>query len=69
MEGRSEGVKEGRSEGIISVVINVQMSLLSMGRELIKSYKDLKVYQMVFDSAMEIFYLSKKFPVEESILL
>ncbi|WP_088242963.1 four helix bundle protein [Calothrix rhizosoleniae] len=36
-----------------------------MSREFIKSHKDLKVYKMAFDSAMEIFYLSKKFPVEE----
>jgi four helix bundle protein len=36
-----------------------------MGRETIKSHKDLEVYQMAFDTAMKIFELSKKFPVEE----
>lgn len=36
-----------------------------MGREPIKNYKDLKVYQMAFDAAMKICKLSKKFPVEE----
>ena len=36
-----------------------------MGRESIRSHEDLGVYQMAFDAAMEIFQLSKKFPVEE----
>ncbi|MDJ0799939.1 MAG: four helix bundle protein [Calothrix sp. MO_167.B12] len=36
-----------------------------MGREFIKSHTDLEVYQMAFDAAMEIFDLSKNFPVEE----
>ncbi|MCC5599253.1 MULTISPECIES: four helix bundle protein [Nostoc] len=31
----------------------------------IKDHKDLEVYKMAFDSAMIIFELSKKFPVEE----
>ena len=31
----------------------------------IKDHKDLEVYKMAFDSAMMIFELSKKFPVEE----
>ncbi|WP_375496459.1 four helix bundle protein [uncultured Nostoc sp.] len=30
-----------------------------------KDHKDLEVYKMAFDSAMIIFELSKKFPVEE----
>ncbi len=34
-------------------------------RETIKDHKDLKIYQMAFDAAMQIFELSKKFPVEE----
>ena len=38
-------------------VINVQMSLLNMGREFIKSHTDLEVYQIAFNAAMEIFYL------------
>ncbi|MHC5935064.1 four helix bundle protein [Nostoc sp.] len=33
--------------------------------KVIKDHKDLKVYKMAFDSAMIIFELSKKFPVEE----
>ncbi len=36
-----------------------------MEREPIKSHKDLRVYQMAFDAAMNIFEVSKKFPVEE----
>lgn len=36
-----------------------------MRRELIKSHTDLEVYQMAFDAAMQIFELSKKFPIEE----
>ena len=36
-----------------------------MEREPVKSHKDLEVYQMAFDTAMKIFELSKKFPVEE----
>ena len=33
--------------------------------EKIKSYKDLRVYQNAMDTAMEIFELTKRFPVEE----
>ncbi len=36
-----------------------------MSREFIKSHTDLEVYQMAFDAAMQIFELSKKFPIEE----
>ena len=36
-----------------------------MEREPVKSHKDLRVYQTAFDAAMNIFELSKKFPVEE----
>lgn len=35
----------------------------------IKSHKDLRVYQMAFQAAMEIFELSKKFPPEEKYSL
>src|SRR5689334_17335333 len=38
---------------------------MEMEKEPIKNHQDLKVYQMAFDAAMEIFELSKKFPVEE----
>ena len=31
----------------------------------IKTHKDLKVYQISFDAAMEIFELTKSFPAEE----
>ncbi len=34
-------------------------------KELVKSHEDLAVYQMAFNAAMQIFALSKKFPVEE----
>ena len=36
-----------------------------MGRGLVRSYRDLEVYQAAFTAAMEIFEVSKKFPVEE----
>jgi four helix bundle protein len=36
-----------------------------MTREVIKTHKELEVYQMAFDAAMKIFEVSKKFPVEE----
>ncbi|MEQ9355266.1 MAG: four helix bundle protein [Coleofasciculus chthonoplastes F1-TOW-03] len=36
-----------------------------MSRNMLKSHRDLEVYKMAFDSAMIIFELSKKFPVEE----
>ncbi|QSJ17195.1 four helix bundle protein [Nostoc sp. UHCC 0702] len=36
-----------------------------MRRELIKSHEDLEVYQLAFDIAMQIFDVSKKFPIEE----
>ena len=36
-----------------------------MGKESIKSHEDLVVYQMAFEAAMEIFNLSKTFPIEE----
>jgi four helix bundle protein len=36
-----------------------------MARELVKVYRDLKVYQTAFAAAMEIFEVTKQFPVEE----
>ncbi|MBD2565623.1 MULTISPECIES: four helix bundle protein [Nostoc] len=36
-----------------------------MNKEAIKDHKDLEVYKMAFDTAMKIFEVSKKFPVEE----
>ncbi len=30
-----------------------------------KGYKDLKVYQLAYESAMEVFEITKKFPIEE----
>jgi four helix bundle protein len=36
-----------------------------MNREVIKHHKDLGIYKIAFEAAMEIFELSKKFPVEE----
>ena len=34
----------------------------------IRSVRDLKVYRKAFDSAMEIFEITKKFPKEETYL-
>lgn len=36
-----------------------------MAGELVKVYRDLEVYQCAFNAAMEIFEVSKKFPIEE----
>ncbi|WP_148096720.1 four helix bundle protein, partial [Aphanothece sacrum] len=40
-----------------------------MMSKLIKSHRELEVYQMSFDAAMQIFYLTKKFPIEERFSL
>jgi len=37
--------------------------------EVVKSYRDLKVYKLAFESAMRIFELSKKWPTEEKYSL
>lgn len=34
-------------------------------KQLIRDHKELEVYKKAFDVAMEIFHLSKKFPMEE----
>ncbi len=34
-------------------------------KEAIKDHRELEIYKKAFDAAMEIFHLSKKFPVEE----
>ncbi|MBD2110292.1 MULTISPECIES: four helix bundle protein [Cyanophyceae] len=36
-----------------------------MAGGLVRSYRDLEVYQVAFAAAMEIFEVSKRFPVEE----
>lgn len=36
-----------------------------MSRQQIQCHRDLEVYQLAFDAAMQIFDLSKQFPVEE----
>ena len=36
-----------------------------MAREMARSYRDLEVYQAAFSAAMDIFELSKQFPIEE----
>jgi four helix bundle protein len=33
--------------------------------EIVRKYKDLKVFQLSFEAGMEVFKLSKKFPIEE----
>lgn len=40
-----------------------------MARKLVKSHRDLEVYQIAFEAAMKIFELSKKFPIEERFSL
>lgn len=40
-----------------------------MSRESLKNQRDLEVYKMAFDAAMQIFELSKKFPAEEKYSL
>ena len=40
-----------------------------MSREFIKDHRELEIYKMAFDAAMQIFELSKKFPVEEKYSL
>ncbi|MBI4645342.1 MAG: four helix bundle protein [Bacteroidia bacterium] len=37
--------------------------------EIIKSYRELRVYQLAFETAMEIFIMTKKFPPEEKYSL
>ncbi len=34
-------------------------------KEAIKDHRELEIYKKAFDAGMEIFHLSKKFPVEE----
>ncbi|HEY9882241.1 MAG TPA: four helix bundle protein [Thermosynechococcaceae cyanobacterium] len=36
-----------------------------MGSRLVRNHEDWEVYQIAFEAAMQIFELSKKFPVEE----
>ena len=36
-----------------------------MNRKPIQSHRDLEVYQLAFEAAMQIFELTKNFPVEE----
>ena len=40
-----------------------------MSKEFIKDHRELEIYKMAFQAAMEIFELSKKFPVEEKYSL
>jgi four helix bundle protein len=37
----------------------------SKSKSMVKSHRDLRIYQIAFETAMQIFELSKKFPVEE----
>ena len=41
------------------------MNAKNTDQEVIRDHKELKIYEMAFESAMEIFELSKKFPPEE----
>jgi len=68
----SGGVEEWGSGGINAIcrVIPLLCEMVcAMGRETIKNHKDLDVYQMAFNTAMQIFELSKKFPIEEKYSL
>jgi four helix bundle protein len=38
---------------------------MEMSKGLIRSHRDLEVYQLAFQSAMQVFELSKRFPIEE----
>ncbi|MDX2239436.1 MAG: four helix bundle protein [Leptolyngbyaceae cyanobacterium bins.302] len=40
-----------------------------MTKQLVKVYRELEVYQAAFNAAMEIFEVSKRFPVEERYAL
>ncbi len=40
-----------------------------MSREFIKDHRELEIYKMAFQAAMQIFELSKKFPPEEKYSL
>ena len=56
MGGRGDGnYLEGDGKGRVK----------GMARGLVRSYRDLEVYQVAFATAMEIFEVSKRFPVEE----
>jgi four helix bundle protein len=50
---------------LVSVSISTEIRTMSISG----GFRDLKVYQMAFDLAMEIFYESKKFPAEEKYSL
>ena len=40
-----------------------------MGKNFVKKHQDLAIYKLAFDTAMQIFELSKKFPYEERFSL
>ena len=44
---------------------DVWVGVLGMAKGLVKVYRDLEVYQAAFAAAMEIFEISKAFPIEE----
>lgn len=63
---------EWGSGGINAICRVIPLScemVCAMGRETIKNHKDLDVDQMAFNTAMQIFELSKKFPIEEKYSL
>ena len=45
------------------------MEQLEKEKEVVQDFRDLKVYRLAFESAMRIFELSKKWPVEEKYSL
>ena len=44
---------------------NLRMNQTNTAQEAIRDHKQLKIYEMAFESAMKLFELSKKFPIEE----
>jgi four helix bundle protein len=59
MRRDGEGARRGEIQIIQSTIESPAMP------ERIKSYRDLRVYQLAMEAAMEIFELTKSFPVEE----
>jgi len=60
IEGKHEGVKRRKGETAIE-----QMKNRNSSDAKIRSFRDLHVYRNALDAAMEIYGISKSFPVEE----
>jgi hypothetical protein len=67
-------MKDQRTYKIIGAAMEVKRRKMDEGKDekrtkKIKSVRDLKVYRKAFDSAMEIFEITKKFPKKETYSL